>query len=93
MSAVQLKNRQRYFHETGYKNKLVSDNVQRTKTVTPPTIQGWAANSTPGIYQWHLPVFTGLENTPQVANTGKYWQIEFFAIKYSRNFRQDDLEQ
>ena len=38
MSAVQLKNRQRYFHETGYKNKLVSDNVQRTKTVTPPTI-------------------------------------------------------
>ena len=38
MSVVQLKNRQRYFHETGYKNKLVSDNVQRTKTVTPPTI-------------------------------------------------------
>ena len=38
MSAVQLKNRQIYFHETGYKNKLVSDNVQRTKTVTPPTI-------------------------------------------------------
>ena len=38
MSAVQLKNRQRYFHETGYKNKLVSDNVQRTKAVTPPTI-------------------------------------------------------
>ena len=27
VSAVQLKNRQRYFHETGYKNKLVSDNV------------------------------------------------------------------
>ena len=40
--------------------------------------QGWAANSTPGIYRWHLPVFTGLENTPQVANTGKYWQIDFF---------------
>ena len=39
--------------------------------------QGWAANSTPGIYQWHLPVFTGLENTPEVANTGKYWQIDF----------------
>ena len=38
MSAVQLKNRQRYLYETGYKNKLVSDNVQRTKTVTPPTI-------------------------------------------------------
>ena len=43
--------------------------------------QGWAANSTPGIYHWHLPVFTGLENTPQVANTGKYWQIEFFCLK------------
>ena len=42
--------------------------------------QGWVANSTPGIYQWHLPVFTGLENTPQVANTGKYWQIEFFFL-------------
>ena len=41
-------------------------------------IQGWAANSTPGIYQWHWPVFTGLENTPQVANTGKYRQIEIF---------------
>ncbi|MEW8247470.1 MAG: hypothetical protein AB2768_15680, partial [Candidatus Thiodiazotropha endolucinida] len=37
MSAVQLKNRQRYFHETGYKKRLVSDNVQRTKTVTSPS--------------------------------------------------------
>ena len=54
------------------------------------TAQGWVANSTPGIYRWHLPVFTGLENTPQVANTGKYWQIEFFfALKYSRNLKQD----
>ena len=44
--------------------------------------QGWAANSTPGIYRWHLPVFTGLENTPQVANTGKL--NFFFALKYSR---------
>ena len=44
--------------------------------------QGWAANSTPGIYQWHLPVYTDLENTPQVANTGKYRQIEiFFGLK------------
>ena len=24
--------------ETGYKNKLVSDNVQRTRSVTPPKI-------------------------------------------------------
>ena len=53
--------------------------------------QGWVANSTPGIYQWHLPVFTGLENTPQVENTGKYWQIDFFALKYSRNLKQDNL--
>ena len=41
----------------------------------------------------HLPVFTSLENTPQVANTGKYWQIEFFALKYSRNLKQDGLKQ
>ena len=48
--------------------------------------QGWAANSTPGIYQWHLPVFTGLENTPQVAYTGKYRQIEIFlALKNCRS--------
>ena len=38
LSALQLKNVQRYFHETGYKNKLVSDNVQRTRTVTPPLL-------------------------------------------------------
>ena len=36
VSAQQLKNRQTYFHESGYKNKLVSDNVQKTRTVTPP---------------------------------------------------------
>ena len=35
----------------------------------------------PRYLPWHLPVFTGLENTPQVANTGKYWQIEFFCLK------------
>ena len=56
--------------------------------------QGWVANSIPGIYRWHLPVFTGLENTPQVANTGKYRQIEiFFALKYARNLKQDGLKQ
>ena len=38
VSTLPLKNRQRYVHETGYKNKLVSDNVQRKGTVTPPTI-------------------------------------------------------
>ena len=32
----------------------------------------------PGIYRWHLPVFTCLENTPQVANTGKL--IFFFFL-------------
>ena len=40
--------------------------------------QSWVANSNPGIYRWHLPVFTGLENTPQVANTGK---LIFFCLK------------
>ena len=55
--------------------------------------QGWAANSTPGIYQWHLPVFTGLENTPQVANTGKYRQIEIFlALKTAEVFKQIALK-
>ena len=34
--------------------------------------QGWAENSTPGIYRWNLPVFTGMANKAQVANTGKY---------------------
>ena len=54
--------------------------------------QGWAANSTSGVYGWHLLVFTGLENILQVANTGKYWQIDFFTLKYSRNLKQDDLK-
>ena len=43
-------------------------------------IQGWAVNSTIGIYYWYLlvHVFTGLENTPKVANTctGKYPSTE-----------------
>ena len=38
ISTLQLKNRQTYFHETGYKCKLVSDNMQETRTVTPSTI-------------------------------------------------------
>ena len=30
----------------------------------------------------YLPVvFTGLENTPKVANTGKYWQLNFLTLK------------
>ena len=33
--------------------------------------QGWAENSTPGISQWNFPVFPGMENKAQVANTGK----------------------
>ena len=37
MSAVQLKNRQRYFHETWYKCEQSSDNVQRTRIETPTT--------------------------------------------------------
>ena len=52
--------------------------------------QGWATNSTPGIYQWHLPVFPGMANMFQVGNTGKYnvfaakWQICILAVKCSR---------
>ena len=54
--------------------------------------QGWAENSTPGIYRWNLPVFPGMANKEaQVANTGKYnffaekyWQIWFLAVKCSR---------
>ena len=42
--------------------------------------QGWAVNSTPGIYQWYLPVFTGLENTPKVANTGQLTSRTILAI-------------
>ena len=38
--------------------------------------QGWAINSTPGIYQWYLSVNTGLENTPKVADIGKHWSTE-----------------
>ena len=34
-------------------------------------LQGWAENSTPEIYRWNLPVFPGMANKAQVANTGK----------------------
>ena len=34
--------------------------------------QGSVENSTPGIYRWNLPVFPGMANKAQVANTGKY---------------------
>ena len=43
-------------------------------------MQGWAANSTPSIYR-----------TGKYSTSGKYWQIEFFALKYSRNLKQDKL--
>ena len=29
---------------------------------------GWVANSTPGIFQWNLLEYSGLENMPKVAN-------------------------
>ena len=38
MSTLHFINRQRYFRETGYKNKLATDNVQRTRTIIPPTV-------------------------------------------------------
>ena len=31
-------------------------------------LQGWVANSIPGIFQWNLPEYSGLENMPKVAN-------------------------
>ena len=43
-----------------------------SETMITVTQQGWAVNTTPGIYHWYLPVFTGMENTPQ---SGKYWKI------------------
>ena len=36
MSALQLKYRREYFHETLYKYEPSSDDVQRIRTVTPP---------------------------------------------------------
>ena len=42
-------------------------------------MQGGAENSIPDIYRWNLPVFPGMANKAQVANTGKY---NFFAAKY-----------
>lgn len=48
--------------------------------------QGWVANSVPDIYRCHLSVFTGLENTPPVANPGEL--IFFFTLSYSRNLNK-----
>ena len=42
-------------------------------------LQGWAANSIPGIYRWHSLVFLCLANKAQMANTGKF---NFFVAKY-----------
>ena len=41
--------------------------------------QSWAANSSLGIYRWHLQVFPSMANKAQVANTGKY---NSFVTKY-----------
>ena len=49
--------------------------------------QGWAVNTAPGIYRWYLPVNTVPANTPQVANTGKYWSIELFQLKNNQFIR------
>ena len=38
VSAIQLKNRRKYFHGTGYKSKPILDDVQRIRTLTPSTI-------------------------------------------------------
>ena len=41
------------------------------KHIVSSILQGWAENSTPGIYRWNLPVFPGMANNAEVANTGK----------------------
>ena len=53
--------------------------MQAAKAFDEAAEQGWAENSTPGIYRWNLPVFSGMANKAQVANmtflprnTGKY---------------------
>ena len=41
------------------------------------------------------PVFTGdIYRSGKYSSSGKYWQIDsFFALKYSRNLKQDGLKQ
>lgn len=39
--------------------------------------------TSPCIYQCYLPVFTALDNTPQVVNTDKYWSIEIFMVVFA----------
>ena len=45
--------------------------------------QYWAANSSPWIYRWYLPVFPGMANRVQVANNGKAAKILLFTVKCS----------
>ena len=45
--------------------------------------QGWAENSTPGIYRWNVPVFPGMANKTQVANNGKYNFLPRITGKYN----------
>ena len=52
---------------------------------TTPLSQGWAENSTPGIYWWNLPVFPGMANKAQVVYTGEYWQIKLFCREILAN--------
>ena len=50
---------------------LEKKEIHQTRHLIHSFKQGWAENSIPGIYQWNLPVFPGMANKAQVANTGK----------------------
>ena len=43
-------------------------NSNSSKFLCMSSLQGWVANSTPGIFQWNLQEYSGLENMPKVAN-------------------------
>ena len=50
---------------------LMQQVTQETCLILVTTKQGWAENSTASIYRWNLPVFPGMANKAEVANTGK----------------------
>ena len=49
-------------------------------------------NSIPGIYQWYLPIFTDLENTPKCQKPAITGQLNFSALKHYRNLNQVELK-
>ena len=66
-----------------FSNILVESwHLSTIKTEASASNQGWAENSTPGIYRWNLPVFPGVANKAQVANNGKYNFLQQNTAKY-----------